>query len=291
MSFPSDAELYAALNSGGVAAVLQDLPVNLDHTDDGNYEIVEEYDTDESYGFAVKEDGSEDLLAAINDNLQALRDSGDYDTIYEKYFSDRVTLNRSARSRPPPRRTRVKRTTKKRLTRGVMYADLRRGDPRAGARRRLGGHPEGVLQRRDREGRLPGRDRRRRQEHHRLHRDRLRRRHGLRARPRADEALAGGALPVGGHDLHRVLPRAARAAGDLHVRLRGADRLPVAPARRQRRRRPAGPDHRLGGLHRRDDPRRHPGGPQGPGRGGPLPGHAGRAGRWSRWCCPRRSGS
>ncbi|ANH37852.1 Glutamine-binding periplasmic protein precursor [Nocardioides dokdonensis FR1436] len=87
VSFPSDAELYAALSSGGVQAVLQDLPVNLEHTDDGNYEIVEEYDTDESYGFAVKEDGSEDLLAAINDNLQALRDSGDYDTIYEKYFS------------------------------------------------------------------------------------------------------------------------------------------------------------------------------------------------------------
>ena len=88
VSFPSDAELYAALNSGGVAAVLQDLPVNLDHTDDGAYEIVEEYDTDESYGFAVKEEGSEDLLKAINENLQELRDSGEYDTIYEKYFSD-----------------------------------------------------------------------------------------------------------------------------------------------------------------------------------------------------------
>lgn len=88
VSFPSDAELYAALNSGGVAAVLQDLPVNLDHTEDGAYEIVEEYDTDESYGFAVKEEGSEDLLEAINENLQELRDSGEYDTIYEKYFSD-----------------------------------------------------------------------------------------------------------------------------------------------------------------------------------------------------------
>ena len=86
VSFPSDAELYAALNSGGVAAVLQDLPVNLDHTEDGAYEIVEEYDTDESYGFAVKEEGSEDLLEAINENLQELRDSGEYDTIYEKYF-------------------------------------------------------------------------------------------------------------------------------------------------------------------------------------------------------------
>ena len=87
ISFPSDAELYAALNSGGVQAVLQDLPVNLEHTGDGDFEIVEEYDTEESYGFAVKEEGSEDLLAAINDGLQSLRDSGDYDTIYAKYFS------------------------------------------------------------------------------------------------------------------------------------------------------------------------------------------------------------
>lgn len=87
VSFPSDAELYAALESGGIQAVLQDLPVNLEHTSDGRFEIVEDYDTEESYGFAVKEEGSEDLLAAINDNLQALRDSGGYDAIYDKYFS------------------------------------------------------------------------------------------------------------------------------------------------------------------------------------------------------------
>lgn len=87
ISFPSDAELYAALNSGGVQAVLQDLPVNLEHTDDSDSEIVEDYDTEESYGFAVKEEGSEDLLAAINEGLQTLRDSGDYDAIYNKYFS------------------------------------------------------------------------------------------------------------------------------------------------------------------------------------------------------------
>ena len=87
VSFPSDAELYAALNSNGVQAVLQDLPVNLEHTQDGGYEIVEDYDTEESYGFAVKEEGSEDLLAAVNENLQALRDDGQYDKIYDKYFS------------------------------------------------------------------------------------------------------------------------------------------------------------------------------------------------------------
>lgn len=86
VSFPSDAELYAALESGGVAAVLQDLPVNLAHTQDGQFEIVEEYATDEHYGFAVKEEGNDDLLAALNEELAALRSDGTYDELYEKYF-------------------------------------------------------------------------------------------------------------------------------------------------------------------------------------------------------------
>jgi polar amino acid transport system substrate-binding protein len=87
VAFPSDAELYASIESGGVEAVLQDLPVNLQHTQEGSYEIVEEYDTAEAYGLAVKEEGSEDLLDEINAQLQALRDSGEYDRIYDKYFA------------------------------------------------------------------------------------------------------------------------------------------------------------------------------------------------------------
>lgn len=86
VSFPSDAELYAALESGGVAAVLQDLPVNLAHAIDGTFEIVEQYDTDEHYGFAVKEEGSEDLLDELNAQIDALRADGTYDELYTKYF-------------------------------------------------------------------------------------------------------------------------------------------------------------------------------------------------------------
>ena len=86
VAFPSDAELYAALESGGVAGVLQDLPVNLAHTQDGRFAIVEEYATDEQYGFAVKEDGNDELLAQLNDELATLRSNGTYDEIYEKYF-------------------------------------------------------------------------------------------------------------------------------------------------------------------------------------------------------------
>lgn len=87
VSFPSDAELYPAIESGNVDAVLQDLPVNLDHTQGGKFEIVQKYDTDEHYGFAVKEEGSEKLLEDVNTQLQKLRDDGTYQKLYDKYFA------------------------------------------------------------------------------------------------------------------------------------------------------------------------------------------------------------
>ena len=88
-SYPSDAELYQAIKSGGVDAILQDLPVNLTHTEGGDFQIVEEYDTDEHYGFAVKEEGSEGLLKAVNEQLKELKKSGTYDKLYNKYFSSK----------------------------------------------------------------------------------------------------------------------------------------------------------------------------------------------------------
>jgi len=86
ISFPSDAEMYNAIKAGQVDALLQDLPVNLDHTKDGAYKIVQKFDTGEQYGFAVRQDNTE-LLDAINKELQTLRDNGTYDKIYNKYFS------------------------------------------------------------------------------------------------------------------------------------------------------------------------------------------------------------
>jgi len=86
VSFPDDTTMFTALKGGSVDAILQDLPVNLVHTEDGKYEIVEEYSTDESYGFAFKKEGAEDLVKAVNDELAALRDSGTYQEIYDKYF-------------------------------------------------------------------------------------------------------------------------------------------------------------------------------------------------------------
>lgn len=87
ISFPSDAEMYSAIQAGQVDALLQDLPVNISHTEDGKFEIVEEYDTGEKYGFAVREQGSENLLKAVNQQLKKLRDSGRYQEIYDSYFS------------------------------------------------------------------------------------------------------------------------------------------------------------------------------------------------------------
>lgn len=86
VDFPDDSAMFLALQGGQVDALLQDLPVNLEHTKDGKFKIVEEYSTDESYGFAFKKTGSEDLVDAVNEELQKLRDSGEYQKIYDEYF-------------------------------------------------------------------------------------------------------------------------------------------------------------------------------------------------------------
>jgi polar amino acid transport system substrate-binding protein len=86
VSFPSDAEMFNGIKAGQVDALLQDLPVNLAHTEDGDFEIVERYDTGEQYGFAVKQDNT-GLRDAVNEQLSALREDGTYDKIYDEYFA------------------------------------------------------------------------------------------------------------------------------------------------------------------------------------------------------------
>jgi ABC-type amino acid transport substrate-binding protein len=85
-SFENPGDLFTALQSGQIAAVLQDLPVNeLFAENNEGYEIVEEYDTDENYGFAMALD-NEGLQRAVNDALEEVRADGTYDEIFEKYF-------------------------------------------------------------------------------------------------------------------------------------------------------------------------------------------------------------
>lgn len=88
IAFPSNAEMYQAIQAGQVAALLQDLPVNVDNAkkSDGKFTVVEEYDTDETYGLAIKK-GNTALVEAVNAELQELRDSGEYQELYDKYFS------------------------------------------------------------------------------------------------------------------------------------------------------------------------------------------------------------
>jgi len=48
--------------------------------------VIESYETGEFYGFAVQEEGAEDLLAAVNESLAKLQDNGTYDDIYAEWF-------------------------------------------------------------------------------------------------------------------------------------------------------------------------------------------------------------
>jgi polar amino acid transport system substrate-binding protein len=85
VSMKDDGTEFQALTAGTVDALLQDLPVNLEHTKDGKYTIVEEYQTDEQYGFAMKKDNTA-LLDAVNEALGKLKDDGTYQKIYDTYF-------------------------------------------------------------------------------------------------------------------------------------------------------------------------------------------------------------
>ncbi|MBO0981721.1 basic amino acid ABC transporter substrate-binding protein [Microbacterium sp. SD291] len=88
VQYPSDGELWPAMQAGQIDAILQDQPVNLEHEKaDSAYKIVEEYETGESYGFAFAKDEKDALLDAVNGALAELRDSGDYQAIYDTYFT------------------------------------------------------------------------------------------------------------------------------------------------------------------------------------------------------------
>lgn len=86
ITFPSDAEMFQAIKAGQVDALLQDLPVNLDHQKAGGFEVVETYSTDEQYGLAMKK-GNTELVDAVNEQLSEMRDDGSYDEIYNSYFA------------------------------------------------------------------------------------------------------------------------------------------------------------------------------------------------------------
>jgi polar amino acid transport system substrate-binding protein len=87
-SFENPGDVFTALEAGNVVGVLQDIVPNAEYalTHEG-VSLAETYPTDETYGFATKEEGSEALLEAVNEALQTLRDDGTYDDIYDDWFS------------------------------------------------------------------------------------------------------------------------------------------------------------------------------------------------------------
>lgn len=86
--YPSDGELWPALQAGQIDAILQDLPVNVEHANaDPGYEVVEEYQTDEQYGFAFPKGEKTALRQAVDGQLAQLREDGTYEEIYSSYFA------------------------------------------------------------------------------------------------------------------------------------------------------------------------------------------------------------
>jgi polar amino acid transport system substrate-binding protein len=84
--FPSGPDLFTAMRAGQIVAGLQDLPVNVEQVQqDDDFEIVEEFETGEEYGFAAAQ-GNDDLIEAINDVLAEMQEDGTYDEIYDQYF-------------------------------------------------------------------------------------------------------------------------------------------------------------------------------------------------------------
>jgi polar amino acid transport system substrate-binding protein len=88
VEYPGDGELWPALQANQIDAILQDLPVNVEHVKaDDSYAIVGEYDTGEQYGFAFAKGREDGLLDAVNAALAAMREDGRYQEIYDSYFA------------------------------------------------------------------------------------------------------------------------------------------------------------------------------------------------------------
>ena len=87
VSFENPGDLFTALEAGEVDAVLQDLAPNTQKAqEDDTVEVVETFQTDESYGFAARKEGKEELISEVNRILQEMRDDGTYDEIFNRYF-------------------------------------------------------------------------------------------------------------------------------------------------------------------------------------------------------------
>lgn len=79
-------DAYSALASGGADSVVFDSPVNQDYANSHkDVHTIQSIPTGEYYGIAVVKNNPE-LLKKINDGLKAIKQDGQYDKLFEKYF-------------------------------------------------------------------------------------------------------------------------------------------------------------------------------------------------------------
>lgn len=87
-SYEGGEDLFLPLESGEIAAVLQDLPVNnYRATQDDKFVVVTSFPTGEQYGFAFALDNT-GLQEAVNGALTTMKDDGTYDEIYATWFGE-----------------------------------------------------------------------------------------------------------------------------------------------------------------------------------------------------------
>jgi polar amino acid transport system substrate-binding protein len=85
-TFPQGPDTIPALKAGTIDAVVIDRPVAENIIEaDSDLEISGGIETEEQYGFVVQQ-GDEELLEELNDALKEVIDSGEYKTIYTKWF-------------------------------------------------------------------------------------------------------------------------------------------------------------------------------------------------------------
>ena len=85
-TYPQGPDTVPALKAGTIDAIVIDRPVaeNIIEADSG-LEISGGIETEEQYGFVVQQ-GDEELLDELNEGLEEVIDSGEYTTIYKKWF-------------------------------------------------------------------------------------------------------------------------------------------------------------------------------------------------------------
>ncbi|MBS4207073.1 transporter substrate-binding domain-containing protein [Bacillus sp. FJAT-50079] len=88
LEFENYAEAFTALKAGKGEALTTDNSILMGMaSDDDSYELVGGIFTDEPYGIAVKK-GEKEFLDALNDGLESLKANGEFDKVFEQWFSE-----------------------------------------------------------------------------------------------------------------------------------------------------------------------------------------------------------